>query len=69
MPEQARLAQPESLKRGSAATMESIAESTGGACASGTLGVNFGMDDRVNLTLELRSGIYRIRLNDLVCDY
>ena len=33
--------------------MESIAGSTGRACASGTLGVKFGMVDRINLTLEV----------------
>ncbi len=41
--EPTRLAQPGSLERASAATMESIAESTGRACANGTLGVRIGI--------------------------
>ena len=44
-PEQARLAKPPSSKRGSAATMESIAESTGRVCATGALGMRIGMGD------------------------
>ena len=43
--EPTRLAQPPSDKRDSAATMESIAESTGRACAMGALGMRIGMGD------------------------
>jgi len=46
--EPTRLAQPGSEKRGSAATTQSIAGSTSRACASGTLGVNFGIVDFAN---------------------
>ncbi len=49
MLESTRLAQPGSEKRDSAATMENIAESTGRACASGTLGVNFDLLRNMNL--------------------
>ena len=52
MLEQARLAQPPGPKRGCAATMESIAGRTGRACVGGTLGVNFGMVDRMKLNAE-----------------
>ena len=45
VPEQACLAKPPSSKCDSAATMESIAESTGRACATGTLGMRIGMGD------------------------
>ena len=62
MLEPARLAKPPSEKRGCAATMESIAGRTGRACASGTLGMNFGMVDFANLTTKL-SGGEAVRLN------
>lgn len=56
VPESTRLSQPGSEKRGSAATTQSIAGSTGRACASGTLGVNFGMVDFKTLMCEFRGG-------------
>ncbi len=49
-----RSAQPGSEKHGCAATMESIAGSTGRACASGTLGMKFGIVDFANLTTRIR---------------
>jgi len=52
--DQAFVAQPESPKRGSAATMESIAESTGRACASGTLGMKFGMRDCIKPNVQVQ---------------
>ena len=63
MLEQAFVAQPGSEKRGSAATMESIAACAGRACASGTLGVNFGMVDFTNLTLVVQRLPKAIRWN------
>ena len=60
--EPTRPAQPGSEKRDSAATMESIAGSTGRMCASGTLGANFGMVDCANLTLKF-SGCEAIHCN------
>jgi len=54
--EPTRPAQPGSEKRGSADATQSIAGSKGRACASGTLGVKFGMGDcmkpNVNWTTE-----------------
>ncbi len=50
--EQAFVAQPGSEKRGSAGTAQSIAGSISRACASGTLGMNFGIVDFTNLTYE-----------------
>lgn len=47
MLEQAFVAQPGSENRDSAATMESIAGSIGRACTSGTIGVKFGIVDRM----------------------
>ena len=45
MPEQARLEKAPNPKRDSAGAMESIAESTGRTCATGTLGMRIGMGD------------------------
>ena len=45
VPEQACRAKPPNPKRGSAATMESIAESTDRTCATGALGMMIGMGD------------------------
>ena len=45
--------------------MESIAGSTRISCASGTLGMKFGMVDFANLTIKL-SGGEAVRLNELL---
>ena len=63
VPEPTRLAQPESPKRGCAATMESIAGSTGRACASGTLGMRIGMGDCMKPNVEVQW----LRSNPLQC--
>ena len=54
MLEQARLGKAPSPKRDSTATLDNVAESECRACASGTLGVSFGMVGFIDLATEVR---------------